>query len=43
MYNFLSAVAENKKAVPSFDDAAHIQAVMEAAYRSAESGRLEIV
>ncbi len=43
MYNFLSAVAENKMPVPSFEDAAHIQAVMESAYRSAETGKLENV
>lgn len=43
MYNFLSAVSEGRQPVPSFDDAAHIQAVMEAAYRSDESGKREKV
>lgn len=34
MYNFLNAVHLGKDASPSFDDAAHIQKVMEAAYLS---------
>ena len=38
MYNYLSAVYENRQPAPSFDDAAHIQAVMEAAYISDETG-----
>lgn len=43
MYNFLSAVNEGRQPRPSFDDAAHIQAVMEAAYRSDETGQRETV
>ncbi len=43
MYAFLDAVYRGAPASPSFADGAHIQAVMEAAYRSAESGRMEEV
>ena len=43
MYNFLSAVNEGRQPSPSFDDAAHIQAVMEAAYRSDETGAREFI
>lgn len=35
-YSFLDAVHYNKPAIPSFDDGAHVQWVMEQAYRSAE-------
>ncbi len=41
MYNYLSAVSEGRDPSPSFDDAAHIQAVMEAAYLSDRSGKRE--
>ena len=37
MHNFLSAVHLGKAASPSFDDAAHVQKVMEAAYASDKS------
>ena len=43
MYSFLNAVHTGTAAVPSFRDGAHIQSVMAAAYRSAESGRMEKV
>lgn len=43
MYAFLLAVYEGRQASPSFRDAAHVQSVMAAAYRSAESGRMEKV
>ncbi len=43
MYNFLSAVHNGIQPSPSFDDAAHIQAVMEAAYRSDETGCREYI
>lgn len=43
MYSFLNCVHERRPACPSFADALHIQAVMAAAYRSAESGRTERV
>ena len=36
MYNFLNAVDTGVQAAPSFADGAHVQAVMEAAYRSAK-------
>ncbi len=34
MYSFLDAVNEGKEASPNFSDGAHVQAVMDAAYRS---------
>lgn len=37
MYNFLYSVYENKQSSPSFGDGAYVQAVMEAAYDSAEA------
>ena len=43
MYAFLDAVHRGAPASPSFADGAHVQAVMEAAYRSTESGRMEEV
>ena len=43
MYAFLDAVHRGVPASPSFADGAHVQAVMEAAYRSTESGRMEEV
>lgn len=43
MYAFLSAVHNRAPACPSFEDGAHIQAVMAAAYRSDASGRWEQV
>ncbi len=43
MYSFLNAVNERRPACPSFEDALHIQSVMEAAYRSVETGRFEQV
>ena len=43
MYAFLNAVHEGKAACPSFRDGAHVQAVMAAAYRSDETGRMEKV
>ena len=36
MYNFLNAVDTGIQSAPSFEDGAHVQAVMEAAYRSAK-------
>ena len=36
IYNFLNSVYEGKQASPDFTDGAHVQAVMEAAYLSAE-------
>ena len=41
MYSFISAVSENRKASPDFDDGAYINYVMEAAYKSDKSGREE--
>lgn len=38
MYSFLDAVSTGRKNTPDFSDAAHIQAVMEAAYASASDG-----
>ena len=38
MYNFLSAVAQERPFEPSLQDGAYVQAVMEAAYRSSEMG-----
>ncbi len=43
MYSFLNAVYTGKQNHPSFSDARHVQAVMEAAYASAESGKWETV
>lgn len=43
MYAFLNAVHCGTSACPSFSDGAHVQAVMEAAYRSDKSGRMEKV
>jgi len=43
MYSFLHAVHLGLAASPSFRDGAQIQSVMAAAYRSAESGRMEKV
>ncbi|MBQ8509360.1 MAG: Gfo/Idh/MocA family oxidoreductase [Clostridia bacterium] len=41
MYSFLDAVHTGKPTSPSFDDGAYIQRIMEAAYRSDETGRAE--
>ena len=38
MYDFLSAVCDGKPSHPDFDDAAYVQSVIDAAYRSAELG-----
>ena len=38
MYSFLNSVHTGVQAAPDFSDGAHVQAVMSAAYRSAESG-----
>jgi len=38
LYNFLSCIAENREASPSFKEGAYIQYVMEKAYESAEEG-----
>jgi len=43
MHSFLNSVYTGKQAAPDFADGAHVQAVMEAAYRSARSGREEKV
>ena len=43
MYSFLRSVDTGVQAHPDFSDGAHVQAVMEAAYRSAKSGKEEIV
>lgn len=43
MYSFLDSVNSHRKACPSFDDAAHIQRVMEAGYESDESGRFVLI
>lgn len=43
MYSFLNSVYTGKQASPSFEDATHVQAVMEAAYTSAESMAWETV
>jgi predicted dehydrogenase len=43
MYSFLRSVDTGVQAHPDFADGAHVQAVMEAAYRSAESGKEEHV
>ena len=38
MYNYLSAVSEERAFEPSWQTGAYVQAVMDAAYRSAENG-----
>lgn len=38
MYSFLNSVYTDVQAAPDFSDGAHVQAVMSAAYRSAQSG-----
>lgn len=38
LYHFLSSVYEGKQEAPTFEDAAYVQHVMTAAYRSAEMG-----
>jgi predicted dehydrogenase len=38
MYSFLHSVHTGVQAAPDFTDGAHVQAVMDAAYRSAQSG-----
>ncbi len=43
MYCFLNAVHTGKQNAPDFGDARHVQAVMEAAYTSAQSGKWETV
>ena len=43
MYSFLNSVYSEKEPTPNFDDGAHVQAVMEAAYASAKSGACENV
>lgn len=43
MYSFLNSVYTGKQASPDFEDATHVQAVMEAAYASAESMTWETV
>ena len=43
MYNFLDGVHHGRYVSPSFDEAAHVQAVMEAAYRSDQTGCREAV
>ncbi len=43
MYAFLNAVYRGMPACPSLTDAAHVQSVMAAAYRSDASGRMEQV
>lgn len=43
MYNFLDGVHHGIAVSPSFDEAAHVQAVMEAAYRSDQTGCREAV
>lgn len=43
MYAFLDAVHEGRPASPSMKDAAHVQSVMAAAYRSDHSGKMERV
>lgn len=41
MYAFLDAVHSGKPTDPSFEDGAYVQRIMEAAYRSDESGKAE--
>ncbi len=43
MYSFLNSVHTGKQAHPDFLDGAHVQAVMEAAYRSAHSHKEELI
>ena len=43
MYSFLNSVYTGVQAHPDFTDGAHVQAVMEAAYRSAETHKEETV
>jgi predicted dehydrogenase len=43
IYSFFNALHEGRQPSPDFDSGAHVQAVMEAAYASAESGRSEQV
>lgn len=43
MHNFLNGVVNNTAVSPSFEDGAIVQEVLEAAYRSHESGRFEPV
>lgn len=43
MYDFLDAAAAGKAACPSFEDGAHIQHVMEAAYKSDETGEAVVI
>lgn len=37
-YDFLNCVSNETKSNPNFSDAAYVQSIMEAAYRSAENG-----
>ena len=39
MYDFLSSVSSNVTSHPDFNDAAHVQAVIDAAYKSSETGK----
>ena len=39
MYSFLNSIFTGVQAAPDFKDGAHVQAVMEAAYRSDKEGR----
>lgn len=41
MYSFLNSVYTNAAPCPSFEDGAYIQQIMEAAYRSDKSGKVE--
>ena len=43
MYAFLHAVATNTPSSPTFRDGAYVQKVMEAAYRSDRTGKVEII
>lgn len=43
MYTFLNAVATGTPTAPTFRDGAYVQRVMEAAYRSDRSGKIEII
>lgn len=43
MYSYLSAVAEGKPFMPSFVQGAYVNRVMDAAYRSDATGKVEIV
>jgi predicted dehydrogenase len=42
MLNFLTQLNFGQSGHPDFDDAAHVQAVMETAYRSAQEGGLRL-